>query len=254
MENEVDKFLGNVSETKEDPFKKEETDPFKKEEVTPEEPVEEVVEEEKSLPFHKDPKVQKFIEKEISKRLASVPPTEVERFNEETNEADEILTRIIGNDTPEKIRAIKDFKGYLGSLEEKGAQRALQQLQYEQQREVEQDRQAEDELSDGFDNIEQTFNVDLSSNAPIARKMRNEFIDFITRVSPKDEDGQVQSFPDLEETFTLFQELNKKTQVPSRAKELASRSMARSSEASSAPVAGDKSWRAVDKLFGKLSG
>lgn len=252
--NEVDEFMDGLNKPVEDPFKPD-ADPFEEPKAEPKEEAEGETEgEEKPLPFHKDPKVQRYIEKEIAKKLSTVQPTETERFVNETakadDEAEEILTRIIGNDTPEKKAAVQDFKRYLGSLEEKGATKALQQLEYQQQEVVQAEEEAQEELSQGFENVEETFGVDLSSNTPQVRKTRNDFIDFIKRVAPKNEDGEVIGYPDFEQTFQLFQESAKRPQN-SRAKELAARSTSRSSDASTAPATG-KTWADVDRLFNKL--
>lgn len=258
MPNEVDDFLNGVNGAPQDPFKPTTEDPFKKEgEVVEGEKKEEVVDE-KPLPFHKDPKVQRYIEKEVEKLTKHIKPTEAERFVEETrggdNEADEILTRIIGNDTPEKVSAIKDFKKYLGGLEEKGAQKALAQLQEREQKEKEEEAEAQEQLVQGFEEVEEKFGVDITSSTPIARKTRGEFIDFIKRIAPKNEVGEVTEYPDIPEAFTLFQEMSKsKPQTSSRAKDLSSRSMTRSGSsegATEAPRANN--WREVDKIFSKL--
>ncbi len=256
MANEVDAFLGDINEVPADPFAPTVEDPFaakEKVEVKKEEDEEEV----KPLPFHKDPKVQRYVEKEISRALKDIKPTETERFVRDTSgdedEATEILTRIIGNDTTEKVAAIKDFKKYLGGLEERGAQKALKELQDRQEQETEKDRKAQSELNQGFEDIEETYDVDLTSNAPTARKTRAEFIDYIKRIAPKNEAGEVAAFPDLNAAFEEFQEKKKTVPQPnSRAKELASRSMARSNDASNPPANTDKSWNAVDRLFSRL--
>lgn len=215
---------------------------------------EEVKEEEKPLPFHRDPKVQRYVEKQIEKALKDVKPTEVQQFIKDTGEEDslaDVLTRIIGNDTPEKLSAIKDFRKELSRLEEKGAEKALAQISRQAEEERQAEAKATQELEQGFEDIEETFNVDLSSNSPIARKTRNEFVDFIKRVSPKDSEGNVTSLPDLEATFELFQDTRKKPDN-SRAKQLADRSMSRSSDASNVPVQKDSSWEGVNKFLDSL--
>jgi len=85
--NEVDEFLGGLKgEQDNDPFKSEAKDPFEnlgsKEEVKGSE--EEV--DEKPLPFHKDPKITKFIEKEISKRMEEYKPSAEKEFKEENKD------------------------------------------------------------------------------------------------------------------------------------------------------------------------
>lgn len=256
MSNEVDNFLdGLKGEQNGDPFAPQSEDPFENKSETKE--IEgEKEEDEKPLPFHKDPKVQKFIEKEISKRLSEIKPTEETRFKEDIgdkeDEITDVLTRIIGNDTPEKLSAIKDFKKVIMDREDRGAEKAIQAIQAERQEEQEVYKDAENEVEQGFENIADTFGVDL--DAPQSSRMRNNFIDFLAKISPKDGEGNIVEYADFETSFETFQEINKKTMPSnSRNKELASRSVSRGSDASNAPVSGDRSWKAVEKLFGRLS-
>lgn len=253
MPNEKDavsEFLDGLDKPQADPFKSE-NDPFapKAEETV----VEEV--EEKPLPFHKDPKVQRYVEKEIAKALKDVKPSEVQTFTKETeDEISDVLVRIIGNDTPEKQAAVKDFRKVLGGLEERGAQKALQEFKAQADAKVEEDRKAQAELDESFDEIEETFNVDLSSNAPSARKTRSEFVEFVQKIAPKNAGGEVTAFPDMNSAWEEFQERSKR-QVPSnsKAKELASRSMSRSTDATAIPQNKGTSWKEVEKIFSKLN-
>lgn len=248
----VEEFLGSLGQPKEDPFKSD--DPFAKADEPKTEEEGEGKKEEK-LDFHKDPKVQKYIEKRIAKALEGVKPAE--RIVEEKKGSDDImdsLVEIVGNDTPEKIRAIERFHKSLLTLEEKGAQRALQQLQEQTERAREEDVKAQRELDESFEEIEETYNVDLSSNSANARKMRSEFIDYVRKIAPKDrETGEVIAYPDMQAAFEDFQERTKRP--ANRAKDLASRGMTRSGSGDTtvAPTT-DKSWKSIDKLFSKLSG
>lgn len=210
---------------------------------------------EKPLPFHKDPKIQRYISKEIEKRVKDLPVQSAEReFRSETeDEGTDILTRIIGNDTPEKQSAVKDFRKYLGSLEEKAAQKALGEFQANAEAQIEEDRKAQRELDDSFEEIEETYSVDLTSNAPAARKARSEFVDYIRKIAPKNEDGEVIAYPDLNAAFEEFKERSKRAPSNIKAKELAARGMSRSTDASQAPQNTDKSWKGVERLFSKLS-
>lgn len=221
-------------------------------------PIVEKKEVEEVVPFHKDPKVTKFIEKEVDKkikdRLADIGPSATESFEKETkeqsDELSEVLVRIIGNDTPEKLSAIKDFKKVFNGMEERGAQRALAQLQEKEQESRQAEQDAQNELSEGFSNIEETFKVDLTSEE--SKDERSRFVDFIKLVAPKDEDGQVAEYPDLTETYRAFKQINK-PESNNRAKELAARSMTRSSDTTVSPASGDKSWNSVDRFFNSLS-
>ena len=250
-EKEVDSFLDGLDKVVDDPFKPNTEDPLNT--VVPEAKKEE--EPEEKLPFNKDPKVLRFIEKEISKRLANAPQqSEEKRFVEEHKTDDslgDVLTRIIGNDTAEKQNAIKDFKKELSSLKEQARYEALQEIEDRQSEEKKAEVEAQNELVQGFEDIEETFNVDLTSEK--AKTLRSDFVDFIKLVAPKDEEGQVAEYPDLQETFKLFQQTRTKSQTPNRAKELASRSMNRPGDAGSAQPITGRSWRDIDRIFSKLS-
>jgi hypothetical protein len=255
MANEVDEFLSGLdNQPKDDPFKPEEKDPL----GTPEEKKEEKPAEEKEekLPYHKDPKVQRFIEKEVARRFSEMKPPEPQYIEKEKEESPDVigaLETIIGNDTPEKVRALKSFEKALKDVEENASRRAIQELESQRDEEVAEEAAAFEELSRGFEAIEDEHDVDLTSNTPAARKMRSEFVDFITAISPKDEYGQVKDYPDLDAAFSLFKD-QRKSDAPAnlKAKELAARGMQRSADASNAPVTTDKSWSAVDRIFGNL--
>jgi len=231
---ELEEFMSGLSGSEQtDPLDTKQEDPFeKKEEVVEEE------KEEKPLPFNKDPKIQKFIEKEISKRLENFKPEAPSQEKEENEFRDVIdsFTAIIGNDTPEKKNALQALERSLNNLDERASRKAIQSLENIQQQEVQADQEAEEELETAFDNIENTFDVDITSNNPIAKKTRQEFVSFVERIAPKDRYGDIVDYPDMTSAWETFSEMKKSTANPSRAKELASRSMARSVETTAAPV------------------
>lgn len=183
---------------------------------------------EEKIPFHKDPKVQRFIEKEINKRLAGLEqkPEPKENDTSDYDSVVESFTEIIGNDTPEKVTALNGLKKALESLDEKAVRRAEARIQEIRQREKDEEVEAENELLEGFESIEETFNVDLTS--PRAEKVRSEFASFIEKIAPKDKDGNIIAYPDMTSAWETFDSM-KKT-VPSKAKVIASRSMVRSKE------------------------
>lgn len=256
--SELEEFMGSLAGDKNtDPLESKQDDPFghleAKEEVTEEE-----VKEEKPLPFNKDPKIQKYLdkrEKEIEERMSEKFGTTREIQPVENTKMDEVLARIIGNDTPEKVQGIKDMKELLVGLKGEARIEALQELDSRQTRETEADRQAEEELENAFDNIEESFDVDITSNNPIARKTRQEFVSFVEKIAPKDRNGDIVDYPDMIQAFETFNTIRKSTAAPSRAKELASRSMTRSAETSSEPVLkrGGTPFSNSDKFIESLS-
>ena len=242
MENEqsaVSKFLG---ETNENMFEQ------PKDEMFGEEKQEEKIEDEKPLPFHKDPKVLKFIEKEVAKRTERQEPRETLKAEEdEFKDVIESFTAIIGNDTPEKVRALNDLQKALNGSSQKAASLAEQKILEIKNREEEADRQAEEELENAFDEIEETYDVDLSKN----HKLRSEFVTFVEKIAPKNRDGEIVDYPDMNSAWETFSEMKRSTAQPSRAKELASRGMQRSAETS---VKQEKAinWNAVDEFMDTL--
>lgn len=251
--NEVDDFLKGLT-AEEDPFAAEVVDPLEPK------PSEESTEEEKPLPFNKDPKVQRFIQKEVQRLAKELKPTETQTFVREVSkdkeEADEVLlalTEIVGNDTPQKIAAVTRLRKALASEKAESVQRAVEELQTYTSQEVEAEQEeyeeAQNELVQGFESIEDTYGVDLLSEK--GKGLRGEFIDFIKRIAPKDEDGEVTQYPDFEETFKLFKD-TRKAPSNNRAKDLASRGIARSTEATQTQKTGN-SWKDVERVFSKLA-
>lgn len=241
-ENVAD-FLNNISDK---------PDLFKEETVEPEEEVED--KEDKPLPFHEDPKVQRYVEKQIQKALKDVKPSAEREFRQETK-SDELdlppaLVRLVGNDTDEKKLALREFASYLEGLKGAAKQEFIQELEEQQQHQVQEDNAAVQELDEAFENIEDNYGVDLSSNSTNARQLRTQFVEYVRKIAPKNEDGEVSAFPDLDSAFEEFQERNKRPSA-SRAKELASRGMTRSTDTSTAAPQG-RSWKDVDKFFSKL--
>lgn len=218
--------FGNKGAPK-DPFNDTPKDPFANEAEVKEAVVEEP-KEEKPLPFNKDPKIQKFIEKEISKRLADFKPEVKEVSKAPDTRVDDVLTRLIGNDTPEKVSMIKEFKDILTEGTQKAKAEAIAELEARQNAETQADLAAEQELETAFDNIEENYDVDFSTL--LGKKTRQEFASFVEKIAPKDRNGDIVDYPDMNSAWETFSELKKSTATPSRAKELASRSMARSAE------------------------
>lgn len=231
--------------------------PFKEEPVVEEEKgePEEEVEDEKPLPFHKDPKVQKYVEKQVAKAMEGFKPTAEQQFRSETSiNLPASFIKLVGNDTDEKKGVLKDLSDYFGTLKGDAKKEAWAEMQEQavkaQEEELKADQEAQDELDSSFDEIEDTYGVDLSSNSASAKKTRSEFIEYVRKISPKNADGEVAAFPDLVSSFEEFQERNKRAPA-TRAKELASRGLTRSTDTTTTPKVGN-SWKDVDRHFAKL--
>lgn len=251
--NAVDEFLGDVDESSD--FGSE-SDPMETVEEAPAEDTEteiEEVAEEKPMPFHKDPKIQRFIDRQVAKALESRGTPEKEFIRETKAEEDDYYERLIGNDTPEKIAMIREAKARDERLLAQAEERAWNRLTEAQQKEIEADAQAEEELDNSLDEIEETFGVDITSNSPVARKTRVDFLKFVEKIAPKDRDGNLIGYPDMLSAFETFQE-RKTAPASTRAKDLASRSIGRSAEVSNKPqerVTFDNMDSVLERLLGK---
>ncbi len=200
------------------------------EDKTDDEPV--VPAEEEQLPFHKDPKVQKYIERQLDKKLKNYQPTRQEQFITDVQEDTSLIdafTGIIGNDTPEKVHALKLLQKSIDNMEArtKKAEEASAVVD-EMRKNQQEEQQSIRYLEDSIERIEENYNVDLTSGSSASRKARNDFLDFLGKISPKDEDGEIRDYADPEESFEIFQSL-KKPQVNTQAKDIASRGITRSS-------------------------
>lgn len=241
-ESAVD-FLNNIDKT----------DVFKEEPTVAEEVVDEV-EEEKALPFHKDPKILRFIEKEVSKRAESFKPSAEQQFRREISEDINLpksFIQLVGNDTDEKKQVLKDLSDYFGTLKGEARKEFLEEIEQQKQKEIEADTRAQEELESSLEKIEENYSVDLSSNSASAKKMRGEFIDYVRKIAPKNEEGEVIAFPDFMGAFEDFQERSKRVVPASRAKELASRGLTRSTDASTVVPSG-RSWKDAERFFKTL--
>lgn len=244
----VNEFLNGLGQPKEDPFKS--ADPF----ASVEEPAEQALEdeEEKPLPFHKDPKVQKYIDRQVAKAIADAPlPQERQQFKEEEINLPPSFVKLVGNDTDEKKQVLKDLSSYFGGLKGEARQEFLAEMQEQERAVQQQDQAALDELNAGFEEIEEMHGIDLSSGNANAQRTRGAFVEYLKKVSHKNADGEVDQFADIPAAWEEFQS---KAQRPAnnRAKSLASRSMG-TQNVSDTPAVADRSWKGVEKLFSKLT-
>ncbi len=273
MPSELDKFLNTVNEgspqdvQNENPFKQfdevpptgEEGDEGKKDEDTKDDEGADDKDDDThiDIPFHKlvkNPKFQRFLSKEVAKATEGMAPREsaaIQTAAQNSETQDEMIaafTAIIGNDTPEKVHALKMLENGMKNIREEARSG---QRQFEEQRRAEQE--AEKELEDGLESVEDSFDVDMTSNTPKARKLKADFIDFVEKLAPKDKDGNVKEYPDFEYAFELFKEKTSKP-APSndRKKDLASRGLQRSSDASNIPQPQGNSWKDVERFFSRF--
>ncbi len=138
-----------------------------------------------------------------------------------SSEADERLTQIFGDDTPEKKALSKLFTDILKENKEVAKREALEAFESKADQEKKAVESESKKIDDEIDYLEETYGVDLTSDSSGAKKLRNSLIDMVEKLSPKDKDGNIIDYADFDATFQLIQA----KPDPSRNKELGSRTM-----------------------------
>lgn len=137
---------------------------------------------------------------------------------------------LYGN-TPEAKEAWKIQAKLIEQAEERATQRAISQFREEDSKVAEEQARYESEIDSELESLEDEFNLDLTSNAPAARKARGEFLDLVLALSPKDDEGNPTAYADFRSTFEIYQKSRESKPDTTRQKEIASRSMQSSSSA-----------------------
>ena len=147
--------------------------------------------------------------------------SEFQKFSEATpDNVDEKLLQLYGNDEKGKLAA-RITQDLLNKTREEASAQAIEALQGQQQEEQAEVAKSQRELDAMLEDIEDEFNVDLTSDTPAARKARQGFYAALEKVSPKNEEGMVKEYADPIATYEYYR--STQTQEPNRSKEIASR-------------------------------
>jgi hypothetical protein len=157
--------------------------------------------------------------------------SEVGKFKEEVGD-DELkkVEAIFGTDTPEKLAATNILKEALSGLTEKAKRETLQEIQNREGEDTEAQKEADEEVDDFLDRVEEDYDIDMSDE-----NVRKGYITLMEKMSPKYDDGNIKEFADPDAVAETFLALQKR-QGSSKARELASRSMTHSGESQSSKL------------------
>jgi hypothetical protein len=136
---------------------------------------------------------------------------------------DEELVRLYGADNKEAIALHQ-------SLLNKAEENAVARIKAEQVREADEVRKYEQFIDTNFESIEDEYSVDITSNSPKARKLRNELIETVQKISPKDGNGNIKDYGDFDAAWEIVQSKQEKSDN-TRNKDIASRGMTKSGSA-----------------------
>ncbi len=233
MENEIDKFVNDLPGSDKifdinDDLKGEVTPPDGQVDTPIDTP------DEDKLPFAKNPKVQRFIEKKVKAMLddqiGQFKPVETKVIDNSTNTDVPYEWLAMYGDNEDSRKAWKFQSKLMDDYKTRAKDEALAEFRSEQERATAETAQFQSIIEDSLDSIEDEFNVDLTSNSPAAKKARGEYLDLVQRLSPKDGAGNVTSYADFHEVWDIYQ-ASKVAPNNSRQKELASRSTTKANEA-----------------------
>jgi hypothetical protein len=124
----------------------------------------------------------------------------------------------------------------LKSMKEEAKNEALKEVEERQTNLVKEQQEYENLIDNELESLEDAHNIDLTSDAPKARKTRREFLELVQQISPKDENGDIVSYADFGSTFDLYVKTQTEEKTDnSRKQEIASRSMQRSGQTQGIP-------------------
>lgn len=129
-------------------------------------------------------------------------------------------------DTPESKTAWALQSSMFNNVKEQAKREALEEFDSKQSKAVQEQKQFESLIDSELEELEDEHNIDLTSDAPAARKNRREFLELVHKVSPKDDSGNITDYADFGSTFELYKSMKtEKNPAMDRQKELAGRSM-----------------------------
>ena len=177
--------------------------------------------------------------------------SEIDRFRQDikTDDVPVDWLSIYGGSTPEgqeqAKRAWKLQREMLDNAKQEAKEEALQEIEERQVESKREQAKYETFIESQLETIEDEFNVDVTSDAPSARKARREFLEMVQKFSPKDEDGSITEYADFGATWEQYQATRKKPDN-SKQKDLADRTMTQSGNGGvneKQPTPGFRGWQ-----------
>jgi hypothetical protein len=137
----------------------------------------------------------------------------------------------------ENMEAARIHQSLLNDARKQGEENAFARFQEARRAEIQEQAQYQEFIDGELESLEDEFNVDLTSDAPAARKARRELLGLVANLSPKDEAGQITGYADFRTTYDLLQSRRtpEKSETTNRAKEIAARSMEKSGTGATPP-------------------
>ena len=87
-------------------------------------------------------------------------------------------------------------------IAERARQDVINQLTEQQKEQAKWEEHIDDSLAD----LEEKYNVDFTSGTPKAERLKKDFLKTVSRLSPKDADGNITQFAPFEDTYEFWSE------------------------------------------------
>lgn len=154
------------------------------------------------------------------------------------NEVPKEWTMIYG-DTPEARQAWALQKGILEGMLQKNREETMREIDAKRQTELRKEQEYDEFVTGELEAIEDEFNIDVTTDAPAAKKARKEFLEVVQELSPKDDSGEITGFADFGAAWKVYQD-RKAAKAPSNSvnKDVSGRTIVR--PAATAPVEGEQ--------------
>ncbi len=177
----------------------------------------------------------------LNDRVKQLSQSESTKFQSEFKSSGEVPSEWIAlyGDSPEAKRAWQMNEVLLNKAKQEAKDEALKEFESRQSASSQAARQAEEFIDQSLEDLEDKYNVDLTSKAPAAAKSRREFLGLVEELSPKDSDGLILAYADFDKTFEIYQNSRKSEKAAdttNRQKELAGRSMNRGGGAAGSEI------------------
>lgn len=157
--------------------------------------------------------------------------SEQDKFTKETS-IDPRIGKLFDTSTDLGKENAQRLADLLSDYSTKAKEEALREIADKQLEEKEEQKSYENFIDKGLESLEDRYNIDLTSDAPQARKARREFLEMVEKLSPKDDEGSITGYADFDSTYEIYKEKHTEKIDNSRQKEIASRSMQKSNSSS----------------------
>lgn len=185
------------------------------------------------VPEPRNRREKRLMEKLQSEREAAIALaakldaiTTSQQTRTESSQWEETIEKIYGNSTPELREATELLKASMRGVKDEAKREALAEYQAIRQQEQQAVSQAEGRLTSMLEELEDEFNVDLSTGAHSA-----EFLKLLEKMSPKDSQGNIVEYADHFAVYEMYQEKVNRNKPANPAKDMAARGMVQSAGA-----------------------